>query len=235
MFSKISIVSSTEVGSTKTFWNLLSSAPSFSMYCLYSSNVVAPTHCISPRASAGLNILLASKDPVAPPAPTMVCISSIKRMISLFFSSSFIRAFMRSSNCPRYFVPATKLAKSRVTTRLSYKMRDTFLCMIRSARPSAMADLPTPGSPIKSGLFFLRLLKICDTLCISASRPTTGSNFPRSAIWVRSLPKLSKTGVLDFLFVLTPGLPNKFSLEGSCFSDLSSSAKASSADGISMY
>ena len=139
-------------------------------------------------------------------------------MISLFFSSSFMRAFMRSSNCPLYLVPATRLAKSRVTTRLSYKIRDTLRCTIRRASPSAMADLPTPGSPISSGLFFLRLLKICDTLCISASRPTTGSSFPRSAISVRSLPKLSNTGVLDFLFVFTPGLPNKFSLPGSCFS-----------------
>ena len=205
------------------------------MYCLYSSRVVAPTHCISPLASAGLNILLASREPVAPPAPTIVCISSIKRMMSLFFSSSFIRAFIRSSNCPRYLVPATRLAKSKVTTRLSYKIRDTLRCTMRSARPSAMADLPTPGSPISKGLFFLRLLRICDTRCISASRPTTGSNFPKSAISVRSLPKLSNTGVLDFLFVFTPALPNKFSLLGSSLSGLSSPVKASSAEGMSRY
>ena len=81
-------------------------------------------------------------------------------MTSSFFSSSFITAFMRSSNCPRYFVPATKPAKSKVTTRLLNKIRDTLRFTILRAKPSAIADLPTPGSPINSGLFFLRLLKI---------------------------------------------------------------------------
>ena len=42
------------------------------MYCLYSSKVVAPIHCISPLAKAGLNIFEASSDPEAPPAPMMV-------------------------------------------------------------------------------------------------------------------------------------------------------------------
>ncbi len=102
----------------------------------------------------------ASKLPVAPPAPTIVWISSIKRIMSSFFSNSFITAFIRSSNCPLYFVPATKLAKSRVTTRLLKRIRDTFRFTILFAKPSAIADLPTPGSPIKSGLFFFLLLKI---------------------------------------------------------------------------
>ena len=75
-------------------------------------------HWISPRAKAGLKILEASRLPVELPAPTMVCNSSINKMTSLFFSSSVIMAFIRSSNCPRYLVPATKLAKSSVTTRL---------------------------------------------------------------------------------------------------------------------
>ena len=118
IFSSISRVSSGEVSSTRTFWKRLSKAPSFSMCWRYSSRVVAPIHWISPRASAGLNMLEASKLPVAPPAPTMVCISSINKMIFSFFSSSFITAFIRSSNWPRYFVPATRLARSNVTTRL---------------------------------------------------------------------------------------------------------------------
>jgi hypothetical protein len=41
------------------------------------------------------------------------------------------------------------LAKSKVTTRLLNKIRETFRFMIRMAKPSAMADLPTPGSPIE--------------------------------------------------------------------------------------
>ena len=46
--------------------------------------------------------------PAAAPAPTMVCSSSMNKMIcpSLFFTSSST-AFKRSSNSPRYFAPAT--------------------------------------------------------------------------------------------------------------------------------
>ena len=44
--------------------------------------------------------------------------------------------------------------------RLLKRMRDTFLWTMRSAKPSAIADLPTPGSPIRIGLFFLRRDKI---------------------------------------------------------------------------
>ena len=61
-----------------------------------------------------------------------------------------------------------------------------------------MAVLPTPGSPIKIGLFFLRRDKICATRSISFSRPTIGSSLPFSATLVKSRPKLSKTGVLLF-------------------------------------
>ena len=67
----------------------------------------------------------AMSEPVAPPAPTMVCISSINKITSRFFSSSFIMAFMRSSNWPRYLVPATKAARSSITMRLSNNTLDT--------------------------------------------------------------------------------------------------------------
>ena len=153
---------------------------------------------MSPRAKAGLNILEASSEPDAPPAPTMVCSSSINKITSGDFSNSFITAFIRSSNWPRYFVPATKEAKSSVMTLLPNNILDTFFWIILNASPSAMAVLPTPGSPIKTGLFFLRRLRICATRSISFSRPTIGSNFPISAIFVKSRPKLSSTGVLDF-------------------------------------
>ena len=68
----------------------------------------------------------ASRDPAAPPAPTMVCISSINRMILGFLDNSFKIAFMRSSNCPRYLVPATMDAISNAITLLSNNIRDTF-------------------------------------------------------------------------------------------------------------
>ena len=84
----------------------------------------------------------------------------MNKMMSSFFSISFITAFILSSNCPLYLVPATILAKSNVTTLLLYKILDTFFSIILRANPSAIADLPTPGSPISKGLFFFLLLKI---------------------------------------------------------------------------
>ena len=140
------------------------------------------------------------------------------------FSSSFITAFIRSSNWPRYLVPATNDAKSKVTIRLLNKTRETFLCTILRASPSAIADFPTPGSPIKIGLFFLRRERICETRSISFSRPTIGSSRPSSAAFVRSRPKLSRTGVFDFesvpFLLVIPVVPS------------SSFAYGSSSDGL---
>ena len=47
------MVSSTVGSETKTGWKRRASAASFSMCLRYSSSVVAPTQCSSPRASAG--------------------------------------------------------------------------------------------------------------------------------------------------------------------------------------
>ena len=200
MFLRIWSVSSAVVGSTITFWKRRSRAPSFSMLLRYSSSVVAPMHCSSPRARAGLSMLAASIDPAADPAPTRVWISSMKRMMCGFRVNSLSSALMRSSNCPRYFVPATSEPRSKVTTRLSKSTRDTLRCTMRCARPSTMADFPTPGSPISTGLFFLRRLRICASRSISRSRPTTGSSLPSVAALVMSVPKLSSTGVSVGIF-----------------------------------
>ena len=61
--------------------------------------------------------------------------------------------------------------------RLSFSPSGTSPRTIRCARPSTAAVLPTPGSPISTGLFFVFLDKIRMMLRISASRPITGSNF----------------------------------------------------------
>ena len=74
------IVSSTVGSLTITVWNRRSSAASFSMYFRYSSSVVAPTVCSSPRASIGFSMFDASIDPSAAPAPTTVWSSSMKRI-----------------------------------------------------------------------------------------------------------------------------------------------------------
>ena len=74
------IVSSTVGSPIMTGWKRRSSAASFSMYLRYSSSVVAPTVCSSPRASIGLSMFDASIEPSAAPAPTTVCSSSMNRM-----------------------------------------------------------------------------------------------------------------------------------------------------------
>ena len=105
------MVSSTLGSATKTGWKRRASAASFSTCLRYSSSVVAPTQCSSPRASAGFRRFDASIAPSALPAPTSVCISSMKRMIwpdAAVTSES--TAFSRSSNSPRYFAPAIKRA-----------------------------------------------------------------------------------------------------------------------------
>ena len=70
-------MSSTDGSPTNTCWNRRSSAASFSMYLRNSSSVVAPIMRSSPRASIGLIMLPASTAPSAPPAPTIVCSSSM--------------------------------------------------------------------------------------------------------------------------------------------------------------
>ena len=107
----------------------------------------------------------------------------------------------RSSNSPRYFVPATSEPMSSVRTRLFSSVSGTSPATIRWARPSAMAVLPTPGSPISAGLFFVRRDRIWMTRSISFSRPMTGSSLPARAASVRLMPSWSTVGVLLARFV----------------------------------
>ena len=151
------MVSSTEGSPTYTCWKRRSSAASFSMYFRYSSSVVAPISRSSPRASIGLIMLLASIDPSAAPAPTMVCISSMNVITSPLASViSDSTAFSRSSNSPRNLAPATIDARSSAMTRRFFRLSGTSPSMMRRARPSTIAVFPTPGSPMRTGLFLVR-------------------------------------------------------------------------------
>ena len=71
------------------------------------------------------------------------------------FLISFKTAFNLSSNSPRYLAPATKAPKSSSYKVLFCKETGTSFLKIRHAKPSTIAVLPTPGSPIKIGLFFV--------------------------------------------------------------------------------
>ena len=182
---------------TCTLWKRRSSAASFSMNLRYSASVVAPMTRISPRPRAGFRIFAASTAPSALPAPTMVCSSSMKRITLPSRRTSSSRTRMRSSNSPRYFVPATMPDRSSSKMRLSTSSSGTSPAAILSARPSAMAVLPTPGSPMSTGLFFVRRVKMRSARAISSSRPITGSSLPSRAIAVKS--RVNSASVLPLL------------------------------------
>ena len=202
---RISIVCSSVGSSTMTGWKRRSRAASFSMYLRYSSSVVAPMHWSSPRDSGGLRMFAASIAPSAAPAPTSVCSSSMNRIASLVLRSSSMIFLRRSSNSPRYFVPATSEPMSSVSTRLLSRMSGTSPATIRCARPSAIAVLPTPGSPIRAGLFLVLRPRIWMTRSISFSRPITGSSLSARAASVRLMPSASTVGVLLARFVSCAG------------------------------
>ena len=155
--------------------------------------VVAPITWISPRDSGGFKMAAASMEPSAEPAPMSVCISSMNRMISPASITSLMHFFRRSSNSPRYFDPATSALTSSVNRRLPRRMSGTWFDTMSCARPSATAVLPTPGSPMSSGLFFWRRLSTCMTRSISPARPITGSSLPSRAFCVRSVPNSFST------------------------------------------
>ena len=68
-----------------------------------------------------------------------------------------------------------------------------------------MAVLPTPGSPMRAGLFFVFRPRIWMTRSISFSRPMTGSSLPARAASVRLMPSWSTVGVLLARFVSWAG------------------------------
>ncbi len=189
---KMDMVSSTVGSDTITGWNRRARAASFSTYLRYSSKVVAPIQCNSPRAKAGLIRFAASIAPSLLPAPTRVCISSINKITSPAAAEiSFKIAFRRSSNSPRYLAPAINAPISNAIKRLSRKDSGTSPEIIRNAMPSAIAVFPTPGSPINTGLFLVRRDKTCIARRISSSRPMIGSILPSRAADVRSRANFS--------------------------------------------
>ena len=190
---RMEIVSSTLGSPTMTGWNLRARAWSFSMYLRYSSSVVAPMACRAPRARAGFRMLPASMEPSVAPAPTMVCSSSMKRMIlPSDFSTSFSTLLSLSSNSPRYLAPATMADMSSSMSSLSRMVLGTSPLTMRWARPSTMAVLPTPGSPMSTGLFLVRRESTWTVRRISSTRPTTGSSLPWRARSVTLRPYCSR-------------------------------------------
>jgi molecular chaperone DnaK (HSP70) len=79
-----------------------------------------------------------------------------------------------------------RVARSRERRRRSFNVSGTSPLTMRCARPSTIAVLPTPGSPISTGLFFVRRERTSIVRRISSSRPITGSSLPWRASSVKS-------------------------------------------------
>src|SRR5205085_1024232 len=79
---------------------------------------------------------------------------------------------------PRYLAPAMSAEMSSITSCLFLRESATSPATMRWARPSTTAVLPTPGSPMSTGLFLVRRVSTWLTRRISASRPMTGSSLP---------------------------------------------------------
>src|SRR5450759_802523 len=190
------MVSSTVGSPTNTCWKRRPRAASFSIRCRYSVSVVAPTIRSSPRASIGFSMLPASIAPSAAPAPTTVCSSSMKVTTSPALSLiSDSTALSRSSNSPRYLAPATIAPRSSATNRLLRRDSGTSPATIRWANPSTTAVLPTPGSPISTGLFLVRRDSTCTTRRVTSEDPE--STYQALEKYSVDLTEAARSGKLD--------------------------------------
>ena len=78
-----------------------------------------------------------------------------------------IKSLTLDSNSPLKPVPANTLDIFNENIILSFRKSTTSPWAIFRASPSTTADLPTPGSPIRIGLFFILLVRISDNLSTS--------------------------------------------------------------------
>ena len=104
----------------------------------------------------------------------------------------------RSSNSPRYLVPATReLAESSIS-RLPRNSAGTLPSIMRWARPPTIVVFPTPESPIKTGLLRSLSINVCIKRRSSFSRPIRGVSCFRLACLVKSRPRRSRTELPPF-------------------------------------
>ena len=184
--------------------------------------MVAPITLIPPLASIGFKRLPASAPPSdEPPAPIIVWISSINRIRSSDFSSmAFKTDFKRSSNSPLYEAPASIAPKSRAIILSFLRLSGTSPDTIRCASPSIIAVLPTPGSPIITGLFFERLFKIWIVRLISSSLPITGSSLFCFAASVKSVVYFSNASFFLLFCISDLTFFDEFETEAVSFAEV---------------
>ena len=157
-------------------WNRRIRARSFSKCLRYSSHVVLATTLMLPLLNAGF-IMLAKSFALllADPAPLIMCASSMNKIVLPFLVRALSTILNRSSKSPRYLLPASIALMSKLYTVYSFKKSGTAPLTMLNARPSAIAVLPTPGSPTRITLFLLRRPMANAMFSNSSIRPITGS------------------------------------------------------------
>ncbi len=159
----------------------------------YSSSVVAPTARSSPRASAGLSMLLASTAPFggarAHERVQLVDEHDEPPLGLLDLTEHGLEPVLELAAVLRARRPSRRGRARRRPCPRAWTARRRRRCA--AARPSTMAVLPTPGSPMSTGLFFVRRDRTWMTRRISSSRPITGSSLPSRAACVRLRPNRS--------------------------------------------
>src|SRR5471032_1340606 len=105
-----------------------------------------------------------------------------------------------------YLVPASSAPMSSENTTAFARISGTSPWVMRQARPSAMAVLPTPASPTSSGLFLRRRHRIWITRSTSSSRPISGSILPSAADLFRFCVNWSSG--LSLAWPSAPGAPS---------------------------
>ena len=201
---RIGRVAALSSSATLTVVKRRASASSSAIVVRYSSGVVAPMTAMSPRASAGFSASPALTPPSLRPRLASRWISSRNRMIPGWLASATTWA-IRSSNWPRYCVPALSEASGSSTIRAPRSGEGTLPATIRWARPSTIAVLPTPAGPSRTGLRLALRTRISIIQAVSSSRPIVGRRSPSAASFVRSRPSWSRSGVGRGPAAVAPG------------------------------
>ena len=127
-------------------------------------------------------MLAKSIDPLlAEPLPFIVCASSINRIDFFLVFNASNTCLTFSSKSPRYLDPASNAPTSSEYTSWLRINSGQSPSEIICARPSAIAVLPTPGSPTINTLLLKRLARTFTISSSSLVRPMSGSNLPDRA------------------------------------------------------
>ena len=122
----------------------------------------------------------------------IICNSSMNRITSPSASASSRKLFIRSSKSPRNLAPESIPTRSIAMMRLFRRFAGMEPSATRCARPSTTAVFPTPGSPVSTGLFLVRLDSTWITRSSTSSRPIIGSYAFSATRLVMSVPNFSK-------------------------------------------